>query len=112
MQWARDVVEVAGTRTGIRSARSLLTAMTRAMDVGMVEDRIEIEIPASAISSDAIAGTETATTDGNADAVIAIVIGTTDAGAVGGKNELTPKAFANSSPGLERSLNPGDAIKR
>lgn len=88
MQWVRDVVEVAETRTGIRSARSLLIAMTRAMDVGMAADLIEIEISVSAISSDAIAGTETvtATTDGNADAVIAIVIGTTDVGAVGSKS--------------------------
>ena len=58
--------------------------MTRAMDVGMVEDRIEIEIPVSAISSDAIAATAIVTTDGSADAAIVIAIGT-DVGVAGGK---------------------------
>jgi hypothetical protein len=49
------------------------------MDVGMVVDRIEI--PVSAISSDAIAAT--AMTGGNVDAAIATAIGTTDALAAG-----------------------------
>jgi hypothetical protein len=55
--------------------------MTRVMDVGMVEDRIEISV--SAISSDAIAGTAIVIlTDSNVGAVIATAIGTTDVGAV------------------------------
>lgn len=59
--------------------------MTRAMVVGMVEDRIEIEIRFLAISSDAIAGIEIVTTDSSVDAAIAIAIRTTDVGAAGGK---------------------------
>jgi hypothetical protein len=51
----------------------------------MVEDRIET--PVLAISSDAIAGTAIGTAiTPPADAVIAIGIGTTDAGAGGGKS--------------------------
>ena len=94
MPWPRDVVEAGATRIWIRSARSLLTAMTRAMDVGMVEGRIEIEIPVSAISSDAIAGTGigTVTTDSSVDAVCAIATGTTtDVGAVAGKSLSHPQ---------------------
>ena len=81
MLWARDAVE-AEVAALIRSARSLLTATTRAMVVGMVADRIEI--PVSAISSDAIAATAIVTIDGNVDAVIATAIGTTDVGAANG----------------------------
>jgi hypothetical protein len=67
--------------------RSLLTAMTHAMDVGMVEDRIEIEIPVSAISSDAIAGIATGT-EPSVDAVFAIAIGTTGVGAADDKTSF------------------------
>jgi len=38
MQWARDVVEE--VHTGIRSAKSLLTVMTRVTAAGMVGDPI------------------------------------------------------------------------
>jgi len=58
------------------------------MDGGMVADRIEI--PVSAISSDAIAAIVTATTIVT-DAVIATAIGTTDVGAVGGKPSIYPQ---------------------
>ena len=78
MRWRRDGVEAGATRTGIRSARSLLTAMTRVMADGTVADRTEMT--ALATSSDAIAGTAIATIDGNVDAVIATAIGTTDVG--------------------------------
>lgn len=79
MRWARDEVEVAAL---IRSARSLLTVTTRAMDVGTVADRIEI--PVSATSSDAVVAIAIVTIDGNAGAVIATAIGT-DVGDVGGR---------------------------
>ena len=52
------------------------------MVVGMVAGRIEILV--SAISSDAIAATAIVMIDGNADAVIATAIGTTDVGDVDG----------------------------
>ena len=77
----------------IRSAKSLLTATTREMDVGMEEDRIGMTV--LAISSDAVAviGTAIVTvTDGNVDAAIAIVIGT----AAGGKLREEPEAESGS----------------
>jgi hypothetical protein len=57
------------------------------MDVGMVEDRIEIRVLATFL--DATAGFATAMIDGNVDAGIAIAIAigmTTDVGAAGGKH--------------------------
>jgi hypothetical protein len=72
MRWARDVVE-AEVAALIRSARSLLTATMRAMVVGTGADRIEI--PVSAISSDAIGATAIVTIDGNVGAVIVTAIG-------------------------------------
>ena len=88
MLWARDEVE-AEIAALIRSAKSLLTATTHVMDGGMVADRIEI--PVSAISSDAIAATAIVMIDGNVDAVIATAIGTTDVGAAGGKSLNHPQ---------------------
>src|ERR1700752_53233 len=86
MPWARGAggAEVA---TSI-SARSLLTAMTRVMDVGTVEDQIEIAV--SPISSDAIAATAIViSTLSAAEAVTEVVIGnTTDAGAGIDKTEV------------------------
>jgi hypothetical protein len=56
------------------------------MDVGMAAGRIEIEMTVSEIFSGVVAVTATVTaTGGNADAVIAIAIGTTRAGAAGSK---------------------------
>ena len=96
MLWARDAVE-GEVAALIRSARSLLTATTRAMVVGMVADRIEILV--SAISLDAVAVTATAMIDGSADAVIATAIGTTDVGDVRGKRRrrwlINAEALAN-----------------
>ena len=88
MRWPRDVVEAAA---GIRSARSLLIVMTRAMVAGMDEDRTEI--PASAISLDAVAAIVTVMIGGNVDAAIATAIGTTAVGATSGKSpnpQITP----------------------
>jgi hypothetical protein len=87
MRWVRDVVADHRNRTG--NAGSLLTATTPAMAAGMVED--QIETPVLAISSDAIAATVIGTAiTSAADAVIAIGIGTTDAGAAGGKSVVYP----------------------
>ena len=86
-RWARD--GAGEVHIGIRSAKSLLTATTHVMDGGMVADRIEI--PVSAISSDAIAATAIVMIDGNVDAVIATAIGTTGVGAVGGKSSAYPQ---------------------
>ena len=86
MPWARDAVG-AEVEASIKSARSLLTVMTRAMDGGMDEDRIAVA--ASPISSDAIAGTVTVIlTKLVAADVIAVAIGSTiDAGTVTAKTQ-------------------------
>jgi len=112
MLWARDEVE-AEIAALIRSAKSLLTATTHVMDGGMVADRIEI--PVSAISSDAIAATAIVMIDGNVDAVIATAIGTTDVGAVGGKRQrywlTNAEGVRQFQPRVRARENPGDIIQ-
>jgi hypothetical protein len=77
MQWARDVV--GELRIGIRSAKSLLTVMTRVMVGGM--DAVPIVVRDSTTSSDGIAGIATVTsTDSVAEIDFGIVIGMTDGG--------------------------------
>ena len=73
MQWARDVVEE--VHTGIRSAKSLLTVMTRVTVAGMVGDPI-VERD-SRTTSDVTADIATATSIVPVEEIVsaAIVIG-------------------------------------
>ena len=80
MQWARDVVEE--VHTGIRSAKSLLTVMTRVTVAGMVGDPI-VERD-SITTSDVTADIATATSIESVVEIVfaAIVIGNTIDGVV------------------------------
>ena len=85
MQWARDVA--GEVHTGIRSARSLLTVMTRVTVAGMVGDPIVVRD--SQTTSGAIDAIATATAISSvAEVAIAIVISATmDTGVGTGKQE-------------------------
>lgn len=80
MQWARDAA--GEVHIWIRSARSLLTVMTRVTVVGMVGDRI-VERD-STTTSDVTAGIATATSIGSVVEIVSagIVIGNTIDGVV------------------------------
>ena len=83
MRWARDAA--AETRTGIRSAKSLLTVMTRVTVVGMDADRI-VALDSTTISdvTDAIVTTISTV----AEVAIGIVhTPTIDTGVISGKQE-------------------------
>ena len=84
MQWARDVVEE--VHTGIRSAKSLLTVMTRVTVAGMVGDPI-VERD-SITNSDVTADIATATSTVSVVEIVfvAIVIGNTIDGVTGDRH--------------------------
>ena len=80
MQWARDVVEE--VHTGIRSAKSLLTVMTRVTVAGMAGDPIVKRDTRT--TSDVTADIATATSIGSVVEIVSagIVIGNTTDGVV------------------------------
>ena len=77
MQWARDAV--GELRIGIRSAKSLLTVMTRVMEGGM--GAVPIVVRDLTTPSDEIVGIATVTSTASvAEIDFGIVIGITDGG--------------------------------